>query len=438
MVISNGDLNYEDLMGKLITITDTKDGSDIHISPNNKLYIRIKGKITPQEEVFQAAVSPQDTVGFYEYLKNTQDGDSKKYIESELHRKGHIGFSVSLNGCRFRVNVAKNNGGYYIVMRIIKATPPALENLNFNKRTMEGLKFASTRGSGLFLVTGATGSGKSTTLAAIIRYINERAQKNIITLEDPIEYEHESIKCHVIQKELGRDMYDFKDGLKSALREDPDILLIGEIRDWHTLENALEASETGHLVFGTLHTNSAVDTIERLASMAPDGAESLIRQKLSGSLIGIIAQKLTLDRNEKRIPVWELLIKNPGIAAQIKEGQDAQIKAMLDNTEYSQSYNRTILQYWRGNRITRETAYDYAGDSRDLDLDSPINIPEDQRIPNSNYNEDPNNRSTQAKVETNIETSKDIIEESNNTTNTSEEEQKSKGLFGKLSKKMVF
>lgn len=365
-------MDYKQTLDSLIFITANEDGTDIHMSPNNKIFVRIKGKMTPQLKVYDENITPLDTIGIYEYLLTTQSDQSRDYVKFSFEKNGHIGFSTTLNGERFRINIAKNNGGIYIVMRIIKATPPLLKDLKFNERTMNGLEFVANQTQGMFLVVGATGSGKSTTLAAIMRYINEKFEKNIITLEDPIEYEHLSKRCHVIQKELGRDMSSFHHGLVSALREDPDVILIGEIRDAETLKHAMEAAETGHLVFATLHTNDAVGTIQRLTSMAENPIEA--RERLSSSLLGIIAQNLTLDKNNKRIPIWEILIKNAAVASQIKEGQDIQIKALMDNIEFSQTYNRTILQYWKGNRISRETAIKYAGDSRELDLDSPTNM----------------------------------------------------------------
>lgn len=359
-----------DTLNEILKRTKELGASDIHIGPSNYINIRVKGSLEKQTDIHDKKLEPCDTDFLYKEILNLLSEEMKLYVTNEITKKMHMGFSIFTDGNRYRVNVAVNNGGYYIVMRTITGTPPLLHNLGFNKRTLEGLEFIGDRHAGLFTVVGSTGSGKSTTLAALIRYIAEKYKKNIITLEDPIEFvhEYEPKNSQIIQKELGRDMMEFNEGLYSALREDPDVILVGEIRDPKTFELALKASETGHLVFGTLHTKDTIATIQRLVAMS-DNPE-LTRERLAGSFLGAIAQKLTVDKQGKRIAIWEMLVTNNGISAQIKSGKDGQIKSLIDNTPYSQSYNKTITEYYQAGRLDKDMAKSLSNDPDQLELDS--------------------------------------------------------------------
>lgn len=356
---------YVDKFENMVKEFLEKGGSDIHISVGNPIGFRLKGYLKKQEEEYK--LTKEDTNHYFDALKSYLPQLLQDYTDSQIKDKYHAGFGITACNKRFRVNVAVNNGGYYIVLRVIDGTPPRLERLNFSENTLNGLKWVSKREAGLFLVVGSTGSGKSTTLASIIRNINEKEDKNIITLEDPIEFVHESLKSQIVQKELGRDFLDFNSALSSALREDPNVLLIGEIRDGQTLDLAIKASETGHLVFGTLHTNDAIATIQRLSAMSSNPA--LIRDRLAQTLLGVIAQKLTVNTQGKRMAVWELLICDKRASALIRENKDVQLKGALDTLKFSQSFNYTIREYYRQNLLTEEECLILSPDPKYLKLD---------------------------------------------------------------------
>lgn len=423
-------MNTKELFLKLIKQASELGASDIHIAPNNFLDIRLDKGITPQSDLFPDRLENIITKEFKEAAISLLQPEMQNRVLEQIKTTGHTGFPIAIDGVRLRAQISNNYlggfEGYNLVFRLIKAIPPQLSTLKFNKRTLDGLEAAANSHNGLFLVVGPTGSGKSTTLAALIRYINEKYNKTIVTIEDPIEYEHTPAKCNIVQKELGRDIYVLEEGLRSAMREDPDVILIGEIRDSDTLNTALKAAETGHLVFATLHTNDAVSTIQRIVAMSTD---SSTRLRLSSSLIGIISQQLKPDINGKKIAIWEILYKNHAVASQIKEGQDTQIKSMIDNIPMSQSMNKTIFQYYKGGRITREMAIEYSFDKENLDLDTLGDILEDQKIQGCTYSND--------KVSNNNEQQ---INNQNNDKKLEEEkpkEESSGGFFNFHKKKLV-
>lgn len=343
-------------------------GSDIHIANGRKICYRVNGNIVKLEEY--GTLSKEEAKGIFSQLvsiDSDEEGKRRKFVSESMEKHGHVGFGVTVSGQRFRVQASRYDGGYYIVMRALRSSPPSLEELGFPEKTIQGLKSVIKRKSGIFLVVGATGSGKSTTLAAIIDAINASFRKNIITLEDPVEYIFEPKHSNVIQKELGRDFDIFYEALRSALREDPDVLLVGEIRDRETLELALELAETGHLVFGTLHTNTVVSTIQRMVSMAGD--ETLTRNRLSHTLLGVIAQSLYLKKDGNMSVLSELLITDKAILANIREGEEIQINASLDNFKYCNSYNSMIRDLYKRDIIDMDTALRLSPDPKYLNLE---------------------------------------------------------------------
>ena len=355
----------EELIAKL----EEGEWSDLHFSPGNFPSARVKGEIVQFPDIAGGRLSEEDTKNIKDHLLSfLTDREAKiaqEKIESDSY--GHAGFSITVQGKRFRVNLSRLGNGYHIVMRLLASEPPDLRELGFNERTCEALEYVLTRREGLFLVVGATGSGKSTTLASMVKEINKRFALHIITLEDPIEYLHSSRRSVVVQKELGRDFPSFQEGLHSALREDPDVILVGEVRDPKSFELCLKASETGHLVLATLHTQDTLSTINRLVALGSHNPD-LTRDRLAQVLVGIIAQKLFLAPSRRRRVCWEILIPSKGIKAQIRKNEIEQIRSMLDNTPMSQSFNKTIRELYMQGLVDRGTAIALSPDPQNLNL----------------------------------------------------------------------
>jgi twitching motility protein PilT len=254
----------------------------------------------------------------YDIMNDKQRKDYEEFFETD--------FSFEIPDlARFRVNAFNQNRGAGAVFRTIPSeilsledlgTPPIFKNISDNPR-------------GLVLVTGPTGSGKSTTLAAMMDYLNNKSYAHILTIEDPIEFVHESKKCLVNQREVHRDTHGFNEALRSALREDPDIILVGEMRDLETIRLALTAAETGHLVFGTLHTSSAAKTIDRVIDVFPAAEKTMVRSMLSESLRAVISQTLLKKIGGGRIAAWEIMIGTPAIRNLIREDKVAQMYSAI-------------------------------------------------------------------------------------------------------------
>ena len=307
----------EDLLEQLVK----EGGSDLHISSNLAPAIRVDGKL---KRVEVPPLTPQDVENLlFPMLSNEQ--------RRKLEQDWELDFSYGIEGLsRFRVNFYKDKGNYAAAFRTITATVPSFDQLGLP----EVVKQVAGSPRGLVLVTGPTGSGKSTTLAAMIDHINQTRAEHILTIEDPIEFVHTSKKSVVHQRELGMDTRSFANALKSALREDPDIILVGEMRDFETISLALTAAETGHLVFGTLHTSSASQTVDRIIDVFPQGQQQQIRVQIANSLVAIFAQTLlpkTLRDGSKkgRVMAQEILVTNGAISNLIREGKSAQIYSSI-------------------------------------------------------------------------------------------------------------
>jgi twitching motility protein PilT len=257
-----------------------------------------------------------------ELVNSIMSPEQRRHFESEHE----VDFSCELSGQgRFRVNVFMQSRGPGAVLRAIPTKIPSLESLNLPPV----LKELCDRERGLVLVTGPTGSGKSTTLAAMIDLINETWNGHILTIEDPIEFVHKSKRCLVNQREVGPHTGSFANALRSALREDPDVILIGEMRDLETISLALTAAETGHLVFGTLHTSSAPKTVDRVIDVFPAGQQAQIRTMLSESLEAVVSQTLLKKKGGGRVAACEILVAVPAIRNLIREGKLHQIPSMM-------------------------------------------------------------------------------------------------------------
>ncbi|MGG3842161.1 type IV pilus twitching motility protein PilT [Anoxybacillus kestanbolensis] len=294
--------------------------SDIHLTVGIPPIFRINGDL---KRYGQETLSPADTE---QMAKAIVPEKLWPYVDEA----GEVNLSYSLPGVsRFRVNVFKQRGCISLAIRIVPTKIPTLDELQLP----DVLKKMVAKPQGLILVTGPTGSGKSTTLAAMIDYMNKTMRKHIITLEDPIEYVHKHGSCIIDQREVGTDTSSFANGLRAALRQDPDVILVGEMRDLETIQTAVTAAETGHLVFGTLHTSSAPATIDRIIDVFPPEQQGQIRIQLATVLVSIISQRLfPRVQNNGRIAATEILINNAAVANLIRNGKTHQIPSIMQTS----------------------------------------------------------------------------------------------------------
>lgn len=301
---------------ELLSFAVQQNASDLHVTAGMPPLIRVDGDV---RRIKLPAMEHKEVHSLVYEIMN--DKQRKEYEESL-----EVDFSFEIPGlARFRVNAFNQNRGAAAVFRTIPSKVLGMEELG-----MGGVfRDLSEKHRGLVLVTGPTGSGKSTTLAAMVDYINDTRSDHILTIEDPIEFVHESKKCLINQREVHRDTHGFSNALRSALREDPDIILVGEMRDLETIRLALTAAETGHLVFGTLHTTSAAKTIDRIIDVFPAAEKSMVRSMLSESLQGVIAQTLLKKSGGGRVAAHEIMIGTPAIRNLIREDKVAQMYSAI-------------------------------------------------------------------------------------------------------------
>lgn len=324
--------------------------SDMHLTVGSPPAIRVSGEIV---RVKVPALSANDTKRLvYQVLTEEQRNEFEKNLE--------LDFSFGIKGlARFRGNVFYAKGGISAVFRQIPSIIPSFSDLGLPQVLLNMTDIAN----GLILVTGPTGSGKSTTLAALLDRLNEKEAGHIITLEDPIEFVHPHKSSIVNQREIGTDALNFQTALKSLLRQDPDIVLVGELRDAETIEAALTVAETGHLVFGTLHTNSAVQTINRMVNVFPADQQAQIRTLISFVLQGVVAQQLLPKIQGGRVAVQEILIPNPGIRNLIREDKIHQVYSQMQIGQDKSgmvTMNQSLFVQVEKGAITRETALSYS------------------------------------------------------------------------------
>jgi twitching motility protein PilT len=332
-------------------------GSDLHIKANSVIRARINGDIIPLSgEIF----SYEDSLTFAKELLRGRFGEFVENKELDLV------YPFDEKN-RFRVNIFFQMDGVSAVFRVIPIKILTVEELMLPSVIH---RFAEAE-RGLILVTGVTGSGKSTTLAALINEINWSKRKHIISIEDPIEFVHKDRKCIVNQRSVGQDTKSFASALRAALREDPDIILVGEMRDRETIEIALHAADTGHLVFSTLHTLDAKETVNRIISTFPTNEQNRIRLTLGGVLRGVISQRLIQTVDNKRIAALEVLVRTPRIEQLIKENRDDEIvDTMAEGKDIygSQTFDQAILDLYKAGKITQEKAFENATSAADLKL----------------------------------------------------------------------
>lgn len=338
------------LIEELLELVVSQKGSDLHISSGLPPILRIDGKL---QRTDAPPLSSDDVETLlFPMLSNEQ--------RRKLEQDWELDFSYGIQGLsRFRVNFYKDKGNYAAAFRVIESIVPSFEKLGLP----DIVKKTADKPRGLVLVTGPTGSGKSTTLASMIDYINNSRSEHILTIEDPIEFVHTSKKSIVHQRELGQDTRSFQNALRSALREDPDIILVGEMRDLDTISLALTAAETGHLVFGTLHTSSASQTIDRIIDVFPEGQQQQIRIQLSNSLVAVFSQtllsRLQPDGTKKgRVMAQEIMLVTPAIANLIREAKAAQIYSTIQmNTGVGmQTLEMALKTLYQQKLITLEDA----------------------------------------------------------------------------------
>ncbi len=324
--------------------------SDLHISAGLPPVIRVDGNLLRTK---YPPFTPEQVEGLlFPMLNNEQ--------RRNLEQTWELDMSYGLvNLGRFRVNIYKNRGTYAAAFRTITSQIPSFDTLGLSPI----VKTITSRPRGLILVTGPTGSGKTTTLASMIDHINETRSEHILTIEDPIEYLHKAKKSVIHQRELGQDTRSFANALKSSLREDPDIIMVGEMRDLETISLAITAAETGHLVFGTLHTSSASQTIDRIIDVFPEIQQQQIRVQLGGCLEAVFAQTLVQrvqpDGTKKgRVMAQEILVKNNAVANMIREGKSAQIYSAIQTGSGSgmQTLEFALSELYKKGMVTAQDA----------------------------------------------------------------------------------
>ena len=302
---------------QLLAFTMQNNASDLHLSATNPPIIRVNGQM---KKIKSDAL---DSDAIRSMLYSVMSEDQRAVYERDYEIDMAISFGEK---ARFRVNAYNTRNGAAAVFRTIPSVIPTMEELELPPAIR---KFAELE-KGLVLVTGATGSGKSTTLASLINQINKTKNKHILTIEDPVEFFHTSQNSLINHRELGRDTHSFKAALKSALREDPDVILVGEMRDYETISLALTAAETGHLVFGTLHANSASKTVDRIIDVFPTGDKEMVRAMLSSALEGVVAQTLLRKADGTgRTGAFEVLVGTNAVRNLIRENQIPQIFSMM-------------------------------------------------------------------------------------------------------------
>lgn len=322
------------------------EGSDLHLSVGAPPAVRLHG------DLIYSQAPPLTQEKAEKILMPMLSADK----QAQFHTTGNMDFSYEIAGLsRFRANFFRQMRGMAAVFRVIPKTIPTMEQL----KVPHVLREVCDAQQGLVLVTGPTGSGKSTTLASMINYINETYPAHVITIEDPIEFFHTSKKCLMNHREVGEHAVSFSDGLRASLREDPDIILVGEMRDLETIYNAIKAAETGHLVFATLHTNSAAKTIDRIIDVFPGKQQAQIRAMLAESLKCVVAQLLLKKLGGGgRVAAHEILVSGPGFPAMVREGKTSQINNyIMTNKELGmQSMDGCLVELLRQKRISLDTA----------------------------------------------------------------------------------
>ena len=341
-------MSIKDYLSKALEV----NASDLHITVGKPPVMRVDGELMP---IGEKVLTPSDTL---EMVKEVLDPERF----ADFDQAGEYDFSYSLNRFgRFRVNAYRQRGSYGLAFRVVHSTIPTMDELGLPPVVAE----LARKQRGMILVTGPTGSGKSTTLASMINLINSERSCHIITLEDPIEYLHKHKKSMINQREIGNDTKSFSNGLRAALREDPDVILVGEMRDLDTISIAVTAAETGHLVLSTVHTMGAANTIDRVIDIFPPYQQQQVRIQLAAVINGIISQQLISKEGAKgRVGVFEIMTSTNAIRNLIREGKTHQIQSNLQTgTKFGmQTMDNALLDLYHAGTISRESVLIYCYD----------------------------------------------------------------------------
>jgi twitching motility protein PilT len=330
-------------MEKLLSTVIQLKASDLHISVGQPPVVRHQGRMRKLEAKI---LDTDDTTALMKSI--TPDR-----CQQELQQRGGCDFAIEYtDGVRFRVAVFKQKGSIGIVMRRIPSQFLTFEQL----RLPEAIRSLIVRPRGLLLVTGPTGSGKTTSLASMLNFLNDNYDRHIITLEDPIEYFHRHKRCTVNQREIGVDVPEFKEGIRRALRMDPDIILVGEMRDLETIHAAIEAAETGHIVFGTLHTSGAASTINRIIDVFPKDQQDQVRTQLSTALMGVLSQALLPKKPDGLIAAHEMMVVTPAIQNLIRENKVYRIDSAIQTGRKHGMYllDESLFRMWKEDLCEKE------------------------------------------------------------------------------------
>jgi len=349
-------MNYEIQIKKLLNIAIGRDASDLHISVGHKPILRITRRLIKLEK--EQIIAPKNSEGMAFALMSTKQ--KEKFLrEKEMDFAYNFG-----NIARFRVNVFFQRRTISIAFRLIPSEIRTIEELNLPTI----LRRFSEAKQGFVLITGASSQGKSTTLACLINEINNNREDHIITIENPIEYVFKDNKSIVDQREVYQDTLSFSRALRSTLREDPDVIMVGEMRDLETIATAITAAETGHLVFATLHTNSASQTINRIVDVFPSFQQNQIRAQLTGSLLGIVSQRLVPQIEGGFIPACEIMFTNPAVDNLIRENKIHEIPSVIGTSKKDGmiSLNQSLYDFVMDGKISKEMAIRYSLSPKDL------------------------------------------------------------------------
>ena len=341
--------DYASLLKKYINVGAHGGASDLHFSTGAHPTIRVSGNLVPMLK--EPVLTPDDTLGFLKALIRAEL--LKSFLESQ-----EVDFAYETEGFRFRGNAFFQRGSIGIALRLIPKKIRSIAELNLP----DILQSFARKSQGFFLVVGPVGQGKTTTLAALIELINQERMEHIVTVEDPIEYIFEPKQSLIEQREVRIDTKDFASALQSAFRQDIDVLLVGEMRGPETMAAAVTAAETGHLVFSTLHTNNAAQTIDRIIDTFPGAQQDQIRIQLSSSLAGVFSQRLVPRISGGLIPCFELLVNNKAVANLIREKRTHEINTVIEtgSTEGMIDMNRSLAELVARGEVTVENAYQYS------------------------------------------------------------------------------